>query len=188
MLLFHLPGTYYLCLFFVMPDPTTVLASNTLEIKYAAIASGFIFLWLLLEYILGAHGQNLRYYPYFVAGSLAVPAAGILMPIWRRKMYSMEGLRFEQAFKSGLLVTAVLTVTLPLIYFVFFKFIAPDLFENIRQFAHTHAHRFGLRPNVAMSRAEQLFNLRNYILAGFFGTMIYGSLIAGLGGYLFRTK
>lgn len=163
-------------------------SSYMLEIKYAIMASGFIFLWLILELVLGAHSTNMQYYPFFVLGSLFVPAAGILMPIWRRKMYSMQGLRFEEAFKSGLIVTGILTIMLPVIYFIFFNFIGPDLFENIRSFAYSRAHRFGLRPNVAMSRAEQLFNLRNYLLAGFFGMMVYGSLIAGLGGYLFRTK
>lgn len=171
-----------------MSDLNAIQSSYVLEIKYASMASAFIFLWLILERLLGAHGHNLHYYPYFVLGSLLVPAAGILMPIWRRKMYSMYGLRFEEAFRSGLIVTAVLTVTLPLIYFFFFTYIGPDLFDNIRNFAYANAHRFGLRPNVAMIRAEQLFNLRNYLLAGFFGMMVYGGLIAGLGGYLFRTK
>lgn len=171
-----------------MSKKIDIISSYKLEFKYAGLTSGFIFLWLILELILGAHSTNMRYYPYFVLGSLLVPGIGIIMPIWRRKMYSMHGLRFEDAFRSGLIVTAILTVTLPLIYLFFFSFIGPDLFDNIRNFAYAHAHRFGLPPSVAMSRAERIFNLRNYLLAGFFGMMVYGTLISGLGSYLFRTK
>lgn len=147
-----------------------------------------MFLWLLLENMLGVHSWNMRYYPYFILAGLTIPAAGILLPIWRKKVYGFKGLTFKEAFQTGLIVTAVLMVTFPIIYGIFFSFIAPDTFDNIRDFAFQHAHRFGMRPNVAMHRAGLIFTLQNYIIVSFLGTIAYGVLMSGLGSYLFRTK
>lgn len=159
-----------------------------IEARYAAITSGFIILWLICEYIFGLHGPHIGLYPYFVAASLIVPASGILMPIWRKKMYSLVGMTFNEAFFTGMRVTAVLTITLPLIYLIFFTTVSTELFDNIQAYAYANAHRFGLSPANAMSRFGSLFNLQTYLLAGFLGMMVYGSLISALGGYLLRTK
>lgn len=175
------------CYIYLMPTLPEIIP-YWIEARYAAISSGFIILWLIFEYMLGLHGPHIGYYPYFVGASLFVPAAGILMPIWRKKMYSLEGYSFNEAFFTGMRVTAVLTITLPLIYLVFFTTVSTDLFDNIQAYAYVNAYRFGLSPARAMSRFGQLFNLQTYLIAGFLGMMVYGALISALGSYLFRTK
>ncbi|MGV3761663.1 DUF4199 domain-containing protein [Parapedobacter sp.] len=140
-------------------------------LRYGLLFASAIFLWALLETVLGLHDRYIRYHEY-LSYFFAVPSVGIMyVGICAGEETPAKGMRFRRALWKGLAITAVVAVLSPVVWLVFCTFVNPAFLGNMAQYA---IESNAMTPSLAAKR----YALPNYLFVSAFSMAIIGAVIS----------
>jgi hypothetical protein len=154
----------------------------SIEIKWGILFMVMTLLWMLIEKGSGLHSIHIEthalYSNFFAVFAIALYVVALLD---KRKNYYFGKMNYVQGFMSGVVITVVATVLSPLTQYIALVLISPEYFPNIIQYTTTH--------NIMTPEAAELqFNLQNYIIQGFIGSLIMGLVTAAIVAVFTRRK
>ena len=154
----------------------------SIEIKWAIIFSIITLLWMILEHSLGWHDENIAKHSVY-SNIFAVLAIAIyFMAIKDKKDNFFTGnMNFRQGFISGVILSIFIALLSPIVNFITFKFIAPNFFENFINYAVANKIQTQIQ-------AEAYFNLKSYLLQGFFGSLSMGVVTSAIVAFFLKSK
>ena len=160
------------------------------EIRTGILLSVCLFLWLLLEFFLGFHTTRIDYHPFITWLSVVIPIAGIYwsMKVKRDREYAGK-ISFVQALKSGLVVTAIMSLLGPIMVFVYVSAINPLFFSTM--LAHSKVMIEGLNISVVdkekmIEESTRNFTASSYVMQSFIGSLIMGAVLSLLTAALMK--
>ncbi|MEM6641633.1 MAG: DUF4199 domain-containing protein [Bacteroidota bacterium] len=158
------------------------LSKIRIEIKWALIFVAMTLLWLSLERAFGFHDQYIEYHP-IVSGFIAIPAILIFVLALRDKRKSFyEGeMTYKQGLITGVVVSLIVALFVPITQSIISFVITPDYFEN----AISYSIESG---QVTEEEAKNYFNLKSYIIQGVISTPILGTATTLIVAIFTRTK
>ena len=153
-----------------------------IEIKWAIVFVIVSLIWMEGEKLLGLHSSHIDKYLYF-KNLFAIPAILIYFLALRDKNlhYYSGKMRYMQGLWSGLFLSLIVTVLIPLSQFITFTVISPDYFSNFIQYAVENGQ-------MEQSEAESYFSLGNFIFIGMFSAPILGIVTSAFVSIFVRTK
>jgi len=162
------------------------------EIRTGILLSLGLFLWLLLEFFLGFHTTRIDYHPFITWLCIVIPIAGIYwsMKVKRDRDYAGK-ITFIQALKSGLVVTAIMSLISPIMVFVYVSAINPLFFSTM--LAHSKVMIEGLNISIVdkekmIEESTRNFSASSYIMQSFFGSLIMGTVLSLLTAALMKRE
>ena len=133
--------------------------------------------WAIFEKVLGVFGENISYYMlssllFYVLASIIYIAA-----LKEKKFRFFNGnMDWKQGTATGLYMTIIIAVLMPLSQASIHEVIAPEFLENM----------------IALSNdkvaAASYFNLKSYIMQTVFFTLSIGMVIGAVVSYFIQTK
>ncbi|MEM9896659.1 MAG: DUF4199 domain-containing protein [Bacteroidota bacterium] len=144
------------------------LTTYRVELKWAFVFIGMTLLWLVLEMILGFHDQYIEYHP-IVSNLIAVPA--ILIYVFalldKRKSFYEGKLTYKQGLVTGIIISLIITLFVPITQSIISLVITPDYFDNAIKYSIESG-------NATREEATSYFNLKSYIIQGVIFTPVIG--------------
>ncbi len=160
------------------------------EIRTGILLSVGLFLWLMLEFFLGFHTTRIDYHPFITWLSIVIPIAGIYwsMKVKRDRVYAGK-ITFIQALKSGLVVTAIMSLLGPIMVFVYVSVINPLFFSTM--LAHSKVMIEGLNISIVdkekmIEESTRNFSTSSYVIQSFIGSLIMGAVLSLLTATLMK--
>lgn len=144
------------------------------EIKWGFIFTIMMILWMIGERLAGLHGENIAQHAIWT-NAVLVPALTIYWLALRDKREKDLGgkMTWAQGFKAGAIITAVVALLTPLTQWLTSAVISPDYFTN--------AIEYGVSSGATTQEdAEAFFNMQNFIIMSFFGSIIMGLVTAAI--------
>lgn len=140
-------------------------------------------LWMVIEKTFGLHDVHIDKHIY-LTNLFAILAITVYVFALREKRDKDLGgsITFAQAFKSGIIITLVVTILAPATQWITTTIITPDYFTN----AIAHSVETGFHASLA--EAEGYFNLKNYVVQSTIGAFIMGVITSFIVGFLIRSK
>ena len=140
-----------------------------IELKWALIFIASLLLWMLLERITGLHDEYIHLHQYV---TLLYAIVAILIYVLalkdKRKNGYAGSASYSQLFKSGLIMTLIITALSPLTQYIVSEEITPDYFNNVVAYSVESGYF------ESMEQAEAEFNLENYILTSTVWALVMG--------------
>ena len=144
------------------------------EIKWGLIFVLMTLAWLGLERLLGYHDEKISQHPVF-SNIILVPAIAVYVFAFleKRKTDYAGVMSYKQGFSFGLIMTAVITLCVPITQSIISYLISPDYFANAIAYSVAQGE-------VSQEEAEQFFNLKSYIIQGMIATPIIGAATSAI--------
>lgn len=144
------------------------------EIKWALIFILMMLGWMFFEKIAGFHGERIELHP-IVSNFVAIPAIAIYVFALlnkRKKDYNGK-MTYGQGFKTGLIITIIVTIFTPLTQYITSEIISPNYFANVIDYTVE-------QEMMSRSAAEEYFNLKSYIIQSTIGALIMGTVTTAI--------
>lgn len=144
------------------------------EFKWGIIFAFVGLLWMVIERIAGLHSTHIGKHQYFT-NLYAIPAIAVyVLALLDIRKHSYDGyMTYFQGFKSGLIVTLVVTVLSPISQLLISWVISPNYFQN----AISYVVDTG---KMSLEEAEDYFNIRSYIFQGIVGAPVMGTVTSAV--------
>lgn len=152
------------------------------ELKWAFILLLATLVWILLERVAGLHDTYITHYKT-VGNFFVLPFISLfVLALLDKRKNDFNGIMgFRQGLKSGLIITAILTLLSPLIQYLKATVISPDFSENAIQFVMADLH-------MGEAEARKFFSLKNHIRLSLMATPVMGVLVTPIIALLVRKK
>lgn len=139
-----------------------------IELKWALLFVIMMLTWMWMEKVAGLHDIHINKHAIYT-NFVAIPAIAIyvLALLDKRKNFYHGAMTFRQGFRTGLIITLIVTLFSPLMQYVTSTWITPDYFSNVISFAVSQGE-------MSQQEAQEYFNLKNYILQSFIGSFVMG--------------
>lgn len=153
-----------------------------IEIKWAIIMVITTLLWMVLEKLLGFHDARIEQHVWFT-NLIDIPIITIfvLAMLEKRNKFYEGTLTYLQGFKTGVIITILVTLVSPATQYVTSTFITPDFFANMKE----HTVRKGM---MTAEEAGNYFTLQNYIIQVLLFTPILGIVFSAIIAIFTRKK
>lgn len=148
-----------------------------IEIKWGIRYTFCYLAWAILEKSLGIYGENIKY--YILSSLLFYIFASLIYTLALREkktQYFNGNMDWKQGCATGLYMTIVIALLMPLTQAALHKFIAPEFFENM------------IAGSENKKNASEFFNLQTYIIQSIFFALSIGMVIAAIVAYFVQTK
>lgn len=144
------------------------MSKYTIEIKWACAFILMSLAWMASEKIMGLHSTHIDKHAVFT-NFIAVPAIAlyVLALYDKRKNYYGGYITYGQGFRSGLIITVIVTLLSPLVQYITSTYITPGYFPNVIRYVTETG-------KMTQQEAESYFNLKSYIIQGLIGTPVMG--------------
>jgi len=154
-----------------------------IEIKWAIIFSVMGLLWMLLEKLVGLHGNYIDYHLY-LTNLFAIPAIFVMVMALKDKKRNFYGgnMNYMQGLVSGIILSAIIALISPLTQWITSYIITPGYFPNVIK----RSVELGYFNTTA--EAEANFNYKNYAVQGAIGALIMGVMTTAIAMIFIRTK
>ncbi len=154
-----------------------------IEIRWALIFILSLLLWMLLERLLGLHDEHIDLHQYITMlyAIVAIVIYVLALKDKRKNAYSGSA-SYSQLFKSGLIITLIITAFSPLTQYIISEVITPDYFTNVI----TYSVESGYYKSVEQAEAE--FNLENYILTSTIWAFVMGLATTAIVSIFLKSK
>lgn len=101
------------------------------EVRSGVALGVLYFFWLLMEYYLGLHTKHLDYLPFVFWLFSVIPAIGINWAMKaKRDRYYGGKINFFQAFKTGFVISVIMSLVSALMKFIYVFLINPLYFDT----------------------------------------------------------
>ncbi|WP_339713750.1 DUF4199 domain-containing protein [Cyclobacterium amurskyense] len=146
----------------------------SLEIKWGLIFSIMMLLWMFIERSVGLHDDLIAHHATYT-NLIAIPAIAIYVfaLLEKRRVYYQGKMTYWQGFKTGLLITLVVTILTPLTQWITLSFITPQYFENVIAYAVEN-------DKMTLQEANDYFNFKSYMIQSVLGAPIMGIVTSGI--------
>lgn len=145
-----------------------VMENYKTEIKWGIIFTVILILWMVFEWAMGWHGEQIEQHAT-MTNIFAIVAVGIyIMAFLDKRKRDYDGaMTWTQGFMTGFVITIVVAILSPLAQWIIHSFVSPDFFKNMID----HAVETG---NMSRSEARGYFNLKSYMIQGSLGALMMG--------------
>ncbi len=129
-----------------------------IEIKWAIYFIVMMLSWMFMEKLSGLHDEHLDQHAIYT-NFIMIPAILVYFFALKDKREKFYGgkISYKQAFKSGAIITAIITIFSPLTQYITSTIITPDYFENIISYSVENEM-------TTLEEAKAYFNLKSYII------------------------
>lgn len=150
------------------------MKSYITEIKWGLIFSFMGLVWMVLERAIGLHDELIAHHATYT-NLIAIPAIAIYVfaLLEKRRVYYNGKMNYWQGFKTGLLITLLVTLLTPLTQWITLKIITPQYFENVIAYAVEAG-------KMTQQEALDYFNFKSYMIQSVLGAPIMGIITAGI--------
>ncbi|SHE34638.1 Protein of unknown function [Psychroflexus salarius] len=154
----------------------------SIEFKWAFIFIFMSLVWMLLERLTGLHDENIDQHAIYT-NLIAIPA--ILIYYFaikeKRDRFYKGQISFKQGFKSGLIISIMVTLITPLSLYISTKFISPEYFTNAVEYSVK---------NKLMVKNEALayFNYKNYLVLSLISAPVMGIITSLIISLIIKTR
>ncbi|PKL85713.1 MAG: DUF4199 domain-containing protein [Ignavibacteriae bacterium HGW-Ignavibacteriae-1] len=153
-----------------------------IELKWAIIYSVMVLLWMTMEVLLGLHGEHIDLHMvttmFFLVPMIILYIYALLD---KKKNYYAGTMNYMQGFVTGVILTVIIALISPLTQYITSEFITPDFFANAKEYATS-------TDKMTQEQAQSHFNLSNYMIQGFFGSLIVGIVFSAIIAIFTRSK
>jgi hypothetical protein len=158
------------------------MKNYAIELKWAFLFIGMTLLWMLLEKLSGLHDEHIEQHP-IVTNLIAIPAILLYVLALRdkKKNFYNGAISYRQAFMAGLIMTAVITLFVPITQYITSAIITPNYFDNMIAYSVDHGKS-------TQAEAEAYFNMKNYIIQSVIFTPAMGIVTTAIVALFVRTK
>ena len=150
------------------------------EFKYGIITGIGISLWILLEFLLGFHTNNIdmgEYSTYFV---VLVPLLTLYLGIKeKRDKWNKGQISFNSGIKTGLMISLIGTVIIATFLIIYFNYLNPDYAEWGLAY---HKKKMILRGKSSAEIAVEMEKMKSTL--GFLNQFLYGTIGAVGTGFI----
>ncbi len=144
------------------------------EIKWGVIFVVMSLGWMLLERLTGLHDEHIDKH-FIYTNFIAIPAIAVyVFGLLDKRENDYNGvMNYSEGFLSGLLITLVVTLFVPVTQYITLNIITPDFFPNMIEY---------VTRNDIMTReaAENNFNAQIYMMQGLIGALLMGVLTSAV--------
>ncbi len=153
-----------------------------IEIKWGIIFSIVMLLWMIGEKLSGLHDEHISEHAFY-SSFFAIVAIGIyLLALYdKRKNYHNGYMSWQEGFKAGAVITAVVVILTPIVQLIISQLITPEFFNNIKEFSVSTGE-------MTSEEAESYFSLKNYIIQSMVWAGIFGIITAAIVALILRRK
>jgi hypothetical protein len=139
-----------------------------IEIKWGIYFVIMGLLWMVLERAVGLHDEHIDKHMIYT-NLIAIPAIAMyLMALLEKRRVDYGGvMTFQQGFISGMIMTLVVTLFVPISQLITSFVITPHFFDNAKVVAVAQEY-------MTAEAAENFFTLENYIVQGLLYAPIMG--------------
>ncbi len=154
----------------------------SIEIKWAILYSIMSILWMFLEKIVGLHEIHIDKQPIYT-NLYAIPAIIIYFQALKnkKKVTYINNITWKEGFVSGIILSFIIAIFSPLIQYISLSIISPEFFINAIKNSVEKKY-------MSQSVAESYFNIKSYIIQGFFSTLSMGTITGAIIAILIQTK
>jgi FtsH-binding integral membrane protein len=158
------------------------MKSRITEIKWGVIFTIFMLLWMIMEKVLGFHGERIEQH-MIITNFVAIPAIVIyVLALLDKRKRDLNGkMTYVQGLISGIIISIVVAVFTPLTQYIINTVISPDYFSNM--IAYTVENDI-----MTEQAAKDYFNLESYIIQSTIGAPIMGILTTAIVALFVRKK
>ena len=152
------------------------------EIKWAILFVVMTLIWMMIERLTGLHDIHIDKHPIY-SNLIAIPAIAIYVfaLLDKKKNFYNDKMTYKQGFISGLIITAIVAIISPITQYISLTLITPHFFENAIQYAIS-------KNMMTAEEANNEFNLKNYIVVGFIGSVVIGIITAAIVAIFTKSK
>lgn len=154
----------------------------SIEIKWSIIFVIVYLLWMILEKMVGWHGEHIAKHGLYT-NIFGIIALGIYILALRdkRNNYFNGIITWRQGFVTGIILTIIITLISPISQYIVTTYISPEYFDNMIELSVN---------NNAMEQeqAEAYFNLKSFIIQAVFSALVMGVGTAALAALIIRTN
>jgi hypothetical protein len=148
-------------------------------IRFSIMFSLVSFAWLLIEFLLGLHGEHIDQFLWFDS-LFFIPA--VAMMVWAlryRRAEMREAWTYWEGIKLGAIMGAMIGIlSIPSLY-LFFTYVNPGFFEDFIAFSVGAGQ-------ATLEEATDYFNFRSYAMQSAFFPLVAGVVTNALVGFLYR--
>ncbi|WP_293875172.1 DUF4199 domain-containing protein [Flavobacterium sp.] len=146
----------------------------SIEIKWALRFTLLTLAWAIGEKAIGLHDKYIENYamcsllfifPNFLFFYLALAE--------KKKYFFHNQMVWKQGFVSAIVISFIIALLNPIAQFVVYKSITPHFFESIIAYKIKNT-------SMSLKTAQDIFNLKSYILQTTFGGLSYGVITGAL--------
>ncbi len=151
------------------------------EFKWALLFSLATIVWLTMEFLLGFHTRYIAYHPYFT-NLFLIPSVFLIRAGMKEKKRRLgNSITYQEAMKSGLLMTFFIALLSPIDQLIFHNLINPGFFKAMIEYAVTN-HK------ATRAQAENYFNFKSYVIDSCVGSLFLGFVIVAVNALVLRSK
>lgn len=141
------------------------------------------FLWQMLEFKLGFHSSRIDYYPFITWLVLIVPITGIYWAVRAKRNRFYEGkINMIQALITGLKITAVGAVVVPLLSWMYISVVNPlyltAMYDHHLRLIESLNLSNELEKAQLIKEASWDFSKTGYLIQRFLVSLISGSVLS----------
>lgn len=153
-----------------------------IEIKWGFIFSGVMLLWMVMEKLLGLHGQYIDKHAVYT-NLFAIPAIVVFVfaLLDKRKNFYNGKMSWLDGFLSGLGISIIVAILSPLVQYITLVLISPGYFPNIIAYSVESGN---MSPKVAAT----YFTLSNYMMQSSLSALLIGAITSALVALFVRRK
>lgn len=153
-----------------------------IEIKWTLLFIGMQLVWMVLEKALGFYSTHIDKHHIFT-NFIALPAIAmyVFALLDKKKNYYLGNISYKQAFRSGLVISIIVTILSPLTQLIITYLIAPEYFPNAIRYAVESG-------NMIAVEADEWFNIYSFIIQGLIGTPIMGIITSLIVAFFVKSK
>ena len=153
-----------------------------LEFKWAVIYTMFLLVWMIFERLMGWHDTHIdKHHLYTLLFYIPAMALYYFAMTDKRNNYYGGIITFQQAFLSGLILTAFITFLAAPAQYIISTFITPYYFDNVI----TYAVNSG---KTTPEEAQAFFNLQSYCIQAVVSSLAFGLVLSALVALLVKRK
>ncbi len=150
-----------------------------LEIRWGLIFTFVMWIWVLLERIVGLHGKHIEHHMIWTNLFAVIAIAIYVVALRAKRDKVLNGvMTWKQGFFAGLCISLVVAILAPASQWVVHNFISPNFFTNAIAYAVNHGH--------SEADAMAYFSLQNYMVQSVIGAVVMGIITSAVVAYFVR--
>ena len=152
-----------------------------IEIKWGLIFTAVALLWMVVEKLLGWHGEKIAQHATYT-NLFAIIAIAVYVFALLEKRKELSGvMSWKEGFVSGVIITIVVTILSPVSQWVTHQIISPEYFPNVINYVVESG-------NMTREAAEAFFNLSSYMVQASIGGLVMGLITSAVVALILKNK
>jgi hypothetical protein len=177
----------------IVADGAMAQAAGVMKVAltYGLVTALVSALWMLVEFFLGFHGENIASGQHFRWLPWLILLVGIVLAIRAQRAAGGGTLSYGRGVGTGVLTAIVWSLAVSVWSFIYTSAINPDFIEFMVQFQLDEMERKGMAPEM-IDAAEKVIRMMSHpLLSAVMGVVtfgVFGTVVSLIAAAVFRTK